>query len=164
MRQFMPSGALGCHHVHIACWQQQQQQLLTERPENTLLHQDEQLLVYHRLNLLLSCHAGAVVLSNGNGTHGVATSNGNTGSSTLQLTSSRTDADLAALSLAMGYNQNLFDINILSFDITPTVSGPITFSYVFASEEYQEYSPTSGENTTATCIHLTCREHATQHV
>jgi hypothetical protein len=72
-----------------------------------------------------------------------------------QLDSSHTDADLAALSLAMGYNQDLFDINVLSFDITPAVSGPITFSYVFASEEYQEYSPQNGKST-CHLLNLTC--------
>jgi hypothetical protein len=63
------------------------------------------------------------------------------GTSIKQSTTAGSDADLAALSTEMGYNQALFDINILSFDISPAVSGKITFSYVFGSEEYEEYSP-----------------------
>lgn len=58
-----------------------------------------------------------------------------------------TDSDLTKLSTDMGYNQKLYDVNILSFDIRPAVSGKITFSYVFGSEEYEEYSPKTSKCT-----------------
>jgi hypothetical protein len=54
----------------------------------------------------------------------------------LQQGTSSSDPDLAAVSAASGAAaQNLFDEVLLSFDITPTVSGPLAFQYVFGSEE-----------------------------
>jgi hypothetical protein len=56
-----------------------------------------------------------------------------------------TDEDLVALSEAAGYHQELKDAVLLSFDITPTVSGPLAFQYVFGSEEYPMFAPSPGE-------------------
>eukprot|EP00877_Chromochloris_zofingiensis_P006714 jgi/Chrzof1/2296/Cz11g10020.t1 len=42
----------------------------------------------------------------------------------------------------MGYpSMSLYDTAILEFDFVPSVSGDISFAYVFGSEEYPEYSP-----------------------
>lgn len=71
------------------------------------------------------------MLSNGNAVIAVKSDNTLNGSSTKQNTTNVTETDLVALSASMGYSQKLFDINILTFDITPTVSGPVVFSYVF---------------------------------
>jgi hypothetical protein len=151
MRQFMPSGALGCNHSCtsvIGLPAYSSSSCIQRDQDHSLSHAAQHLHVWQHLTVCLpACLAGAVVLSKGNGIHAVATSNINNSMSTQQLAASRTDAELAALSSAMGYNQQLFGINILSFDITPAVSGPITFSYVFGSDEYQEFSPTSGEDT-----------------
>jgi hypothetical protein len=89
--------------------------------------------------------AGAVVLSNGDARAAASHNNTKNNTSIQQSTATGSDADLAALSTEMGYNQALRDINILTSDITPAVSGKITFSYVFGSEEYEEYSPSPSE-------------------
>jgi hypothetical protein len=36
--------------------------------------------------------------------------------------------------------QTLLDVVALEFDLTPAVSGPLVFSYVFGSEEYPEFA------------------------
>eukprot|EP00879_Flechtneria_rotunda_P029890 GHRR01032354.1.p1 GENE.GHRR01032354.1~~GHRR01032354.1.p1 ORF type:complete len:300 (+),score=55.85 GHRR01032354.1:428-1327(+) len=93
-----------------------------------------------------SMPSGAIVLSNGQGK--IATYVSNTLNSSLKLSAAAmTDADLQAVSQKT-YSQNLFDIITLTFDITPTVSGPVYFQYVFGSEEYPEYAPKVGGNTT----------------
>jgi hypothetical protein len=56
-----------------------------------------------------------------------------------------TDPDLVTLSEAAGYVQELKDAVLLSFDVTPTVSGPLAFQYVFGSEEYPVFAPSPGE-------------------
>ena len=56
------------------------------------------------------------------------------------------DADVEAAKAAAGFPDiDLIDITILEFDITPTMSGPLGFAYVFGSEEYPTYSPRPGE-------------------
>ncbi|WIA33051.1 hypothetical protein OEZ86_006208 [Tetradesmus obliquus] len=85
---------------------------------------------------------GAVVLSNGDARAAANHTNNQNNTSNQQNSATfSTDSDLTKLSTDMGYNQKLYDVNILSFDIRPAVSGKITFSYVFGSEEYEEYSP-----------------------
>lgn len=90
--------------------------------------------------------AGAVVLSNGNGTIAASVTNSvcctsPNGISVQQNSVTKSnDADVLKLSADLGYStMSLFDVNFLSFSITPTVSGPLTFSYVFGSEEYEQY-------------------------
>ncbi|KAF6248359.1 hypothetical protein COO60DRAFT_1691714 [Scenedesmus sp. NREL 46B-D3] len=97
----------------------------------------------------MAMHAGAVVLSNGDARNAANHTNNSNGSSIRQYaTAAGADADLTALSTAMGYSQSLWDINILSFDVTPTIGGMIVFSYVFGSEEYEEFSPSATVNST----------------
>lgn len=83
--------------------------------------------------------AGAVVLSNGNGAIAASVTNSAAGLSVQQSAVKPNDADATATSAASGYSQSLYDVNYLSFSITPSVSGPLTFSYVFGSEEYEQY-------------------------
>lgn len=56
-----------------------------------------------------------------------------------------TNPELQAVSAAAGYSQNLYDQVLLTFDITPTVSGPLAFQFVLGSEEHPMFSPTPGE-------------------
>jgi hypothetical protein len=56
----------------------------------------------------------------------------------------RSVCQASAPSTAMA-NQNLYDLSALEFDLTPAVSGPLVFSYVFGSEEYFKYSPGGSE-------------------
>jgi hypothetical protein len=99
---------------------------------------------------------GAVALSTGN-TIGGATSNRSTSPSFTSPTGGGTSATppvpdvhlrsvcaASAPNTAMA-NQSLFDLSALEFDLTPAVSGPLVFSYVFGSEEYFNYSPGGGE-------------------
>lgn len=74
-------------------------------------------------------------------------SNTNPQKTQAQGTGVSTDPDLVGLSAAAGYDQELKDAVLLSFDITPTVSGPLAFQYVFGSEEYPFFAPSPGEGT-----------------
>jgi hypothetical protein len=67
-----------------------------------------------------------------------------------------TDPDLAALSAATGYSQTLHDEALLSFDLTPTVSGPLAFQYVFGSEEYPFFAPSPGRECVKGLEHFIC--------
>lgn len=51
------------------------------------------------------------------------------------------DDDLLHVSNVTYPNKSLFDTVKLVFDITPSVSGPLYFQYVFGSEEYPNYAP-----------------------
>lgn len=53
------------------------------------------------------------------------------------------DIDIANFGAAAGQNPNNFDACSIQFDFDPIVSDTISFSYVFASEEYPEYSMSS---------------------
>lgn len=96
--------------------------------------------------------AGAVILSTGNARAGSVTANNVQGvysakqygtNTTLQPAPS---PDLQASSKASGYgSQSLFDQVTLQFDITPTNSGPVSFQYVFGSEEYPFFAPSASE-------------------
>jgi hypothetical protein len=72
-----------------------------------------------------------VILTSGNATNALPPNNSDSQGTT---TGTGADAQLTALS---GFNT--FDKNILEFDFT-TTSGNLFFSYVFASEEYNEYT------------------------
>ncbi|KAF6257103.1 hypothetical protein COO60DRAFT_1461341 [Scenedesmus sp. NREL 46B-D3] len=85
--------------------------------------------------------AGAVVLSNGNARIGAITSNTALQKTQAQGTGASSDPDMQALSTAAGYSQALYDQVLLMFDVTPTVSGPLAFQYVFGSEEYPDFAP-----------------------
>jgi hypothetical protein len=94
---------------------------------------------------------GAVALGTGN-TIGGATSHNNTsvGLTTPPGTTGApvTDVHLRSVCQASApntamANQSLFDLAALEFDLTPAVSGPLVFGYVFGSEEYFKYSPVS---------------------
>lgn len=54
---------------------------------------------------------------------------------------SSADPDLQALGQSTYSNTNLFDTVALTFDITPSASGNISFHYVFGSEEYPQFAP-----------------------
>jgi hypothetical protein len=123
------------------------------------------------LLLLLCCHcycctdpgrpAGALVLSTGNATQGAVTSNSKAINCSTQQYGDQTsqqpaiNADLQATSDA-GYSQKLFDQVTLQFDVTPTNSGPVSFQYVFGSEEYPYYAPSTSESqlcSATACFH-----------
>lgn len=53
------------------------------------------------------------------------------------------DADIANFGAQAGQNPTNYDAVSIQFDFHPIVSDTITFSYVFASEEYPEYSMSS---------------------
>jgi hypothetical protein len=54
------------------------------------------------------------------------------------VTGTTATANASSSSLA---GQRLVDPVALEFDLTPAVSGPLVFSYVFGSDEYPEYAP-----------------------
>lgn len=84
---------------------------------------------------------GALILSTGNAVFGTTSTNtaGNSGQG--NAAGAKTDTQLSALATAMGYpSMSLYDTAILEFDFVPSVSGDISFAYVFGSEEYPEYS------------------------
>lgn len=84
------------------------------------------------------------MLSNGDAR--IATTTSNTAAQkTLAQGTVSSDPDLQALSTAAGYSQALKDEVLLTFDITPTVSGPLAFQYVWGSEEYPDFAPSPGE-------------------
>jgi hypothetical protein len=106
------------------------------------------------------CAAGAVVLSNGDARIGAITSNTAAARTQAQGTGESSDPDLQELSAAAGYSQTLFDEVLLTFDITPTISGPLAFQYVFGSEEYPDFAPSPGEacrcNEMLSLVKITC--------
>jgi hypothetical protein len=68
------------------------------------------------------------VLSSGNATLAAAGTNPTAlASLALKTGTAVTDADMVAASAASGFSQTLFDGVMLTFDITPTASGPIYF-------------------------------------
>ncbi|KAF6250697.1 hypothetical protein COO60DRAFT_1629462 [Scenedesmus sp. NREL 46B-D3] len=99
--------------------------------------------------------AGAVVLSNGNARIGAITSNTALQKTQAQGTGASSDPDMQALSTAAGYSQALYDQVLLMFDVTPTVSGPLAFQYVFGSEEYPDFAPSPVSINTVNALHNT---------
>lgn len=93
-----------------------------------------------------STAAGALVLSTGDASYAALLTNSvdddGFGRATGVIS---TDPDMNAASTAAGYTQNLLDQVLLTFDLTPTISGNLAFQYVFGSEEYPEFVPTPGE-------------------
>jgi hypothetical protein len=96
---------------------------------------------------------GAVVLSNGDARIGTYINNtqpgfgwGTGGNNLVSRGPVTSDTHLSAAATASGYaGLKLLDIAILEFDITPTISGPLAFKYVFGSEEYPKYAPTASK-------------------
>lgn len=84
------------------------------------------------------------MLSNGDARISTTTSNTAEQKTLNQGSGASSDADLADLSAAAGYSQALYDAVLLTFDITPTVSGLLAFQYVFGSEEYPDFAPSPG--------------------
>lgn len=106
------------------------------------------------LNLSLVTPAGALVLSNGDARFGTLITNSANDKGAEQGTIGA-DTDMQAASFAAGYNQSLLDQVLLTFDITPTVSGNLAFQYVFGSEEYPEFAPSEGKRAARTAQHRT---------
>jgi hypothetical protein len=88
-------------------------------------------------------HAGAVVLSTGNATAAAATNNaveeygGAASNATWFL--GYDDTHLRAACIAVGAEtpmagQALYDMSILEFDLTPALSGPLVWTYVFGEQ------------------------------
>eukprot|EP00878_Enallax_costatus_P023564 GHUV01025065.1.p1 GENE.GHUV01025065.1~~GHUV01025065.1.p1 ORF type:complete len:423 (+),score=66.03 GHUV01025065.1:176-1444(+) len=103
----------------------------------------------------LGCHelaptmpSGALVLSNGDARFGTLITNSANDKGAAQGSTS-TDPDMQAASAAAGYQQSLLDQVLLTFDVTPSVSGNLAFQYVFGSEEYPEFAPSAGSPTTS---------------
>eukprot|EP00877_Chromochloris_zofingiensis_P006717 jgi/Chrzof1/2299/Cz11g10050.t1 len=85
---------------------------------------------------------GALIMSTGNAQYGVDYVNANTNSQSRNSGSTSADTELQALAASMGYgSMALYDTAVLEFDITPTVTGGVSFQYVFGSEEYPENAP-----------------------
>lgn len=92
---------------------------------------------FHASRLTRGCDvtAGALVLSSGSASDAGVTTRASQAST--KYSNGCNDLDMkAASNIAMQGGQNLFDCSILTFSITPTASGPVSFSYVFGSEEY----------------------------
>jgi hypothetical protein len=83
------------------------------------------------------CCAGAVVLSSGSGSEGNCKVN-DADSFTVAMGSAG-DADLNTL--IPGYTTR--DASVLEFDFVSAIDGQLTFDYLFASEEYNEYVQSS---------------------
>lgn len=86
--------------------------------------------------------AGALVMSSGDVRIGATTSN--TASQKILQHGNillGSDPDLQAVSAAAGYSQNLYDQVLLTFDTTPTVSGPLAFQFVWGSESVSDVQP-----------------------
>ena len=118
-------------------------------------------ILQHGLTYVL-LRTGAVELSNGDSSAGAITSNtaagygwGTGGNNQVSRGPVTSDANLSAAASASGYpGLKLLDIANLEFDITPTVTGPLAFRYVFGSEEYPKYAPTAGKSSRAPPSHF----------
>lgn len=87
------------------------------------------------------------MLSNGNARSAARVTNSATTTAGTQWGILIEDSDLRREANITYPGARLFDTIKLVFDITPTVSGPLQFQYVFGSEEYPDFAPGSGNST-----------------